>query len=124
MREILKTIQIKRIYDEPAEDDGHRVLVDRLWPRGLTKADPRIDQWLKEIAPSTELRKFFSHQESRWTTFQERYRRELEGHPKLIEQLLSTNHSTITLLYAAKNRELNQAVVLRDHLITIVANQT
>src|SRR5689334_12663143 len=79
--------RIKRIYDLPADDDGRRILVDRLWPRGLTKDGARLDEWLKEIAPSDELRKSFCHDPARWEEFRKRYREELKGHGDLLERL-------------------------------------
>jgi uncharacterized protein YeaO (DUF488 family) len=111
-------VLLKRAYDEPASTDGFRVLVDRLWPRGKKKADLRLDAWVKEIAPSTELRKWFGHDPKRWPEFCKRYKAELKS-PTLKKTIADTlqaagKHSTITLIYAAKDTEHNEAVVLRD----------
>lgn len=108
-------IKIKRVYEKPQVDDGIRILVDRLWPRGLTKEKARIDLWLKDIAPSTQLRKWFSHDPAKWTGFRKRYLEELErnkeGSLLLREQLKKGN---VTLVYAAKDEEHNEALVLKD----------
>ncbi len=109
-------IKIKRVYEPRDKEDGFRVLVDRLWPRGLSKESAEIDLWLKEIAPSTALRKWFSHDPSRWKIFQTKYTKELKAHTHLITQLrvLERREGTVTLLYGAKDEQLNQAVVLRE----------
>jgi uncharacterized protein YeaO (DUF488 family) len=111
------TFTIARVYDPPGDDDGARVLVDRLWPRGLAKADARVDLWLKDVAPSTELRKEFHHDPDLFPEFTRWYRAELDGNPA-VDQLrtLEREHGTVTLLYGAKDTEHNQAVVLRDYL--------
>jgi uncharacterized protein YeaO (DUF488 family) len=111
-------IRIARIYEPPKENDGWRVLVDRLWPRGLKKEAVPLDLWMKEIAPSNELRKWFGHKPQRWTEFQKRYRAELTRKKELVETLraMEIKHGTVTLLFAAKDEEHNQAVVLRDLL--------
>ncbi len=110
-------IRIKRIYDPPAPDDGRRVLVDRLWPRGVAKDQARIDEWLKEMAPSDALRKWFGHDPARWEEFRKRYREELKSHGELLEQLRAEGHKgTVTLLFAAKDAEHNNAVVLKEML--------
>jgi uncharacterized protein YeaO (DUF488 family) len=108
-------LTIKRIYEAPGEDDGFRVLVDRLWPRGVGKEDAALDQWLKEVAPSPELRTWFGHDPERFEEFAERYRVELESNPTL-DGLIDTakEAESITLLYAARDPECNHAVVLRD----------
>jgi uncharacterized protein YeaO (DUF488 family) len=110
-------VLLKRAYEEPASADGFRVLVDRLRPRGKKKADLRLDVWAKDIAPSTELRKWFRQDPKRWPEFCKRYRAELKG-PKLKKTIADTvqaarRHSTITLIYAAKDTEHNEAVVLQ-----------
>jgi uncharacterized protein YeaO (DUF488 family) len=114
--------KIKRIYEPYSNDDGYRILVDRLWPRGVKKDEAHIDKWMKEIAPSTDLRKWF-HQESdtdHWKQFVKYYQAELKK-SEAVEELLSDieNHQTVTLLYAAKNEEHNHALVLlqfiKDH---------
>lgn len=111
------TIRIKRIYDAPADDDGYRVLVDRVWPRGLSKSKARIDRWLKEIAPSTELRRWFGHDPSRWNEFRSRYRGELEKSSALVEELVEKARSApVTLLFSARDQHHNQAVVLSEWL--------
>jgi uncharacterized protein YeaO (DUF488 family) len=109
-------VLLKRAYDEPASADGFRVLVDRLWPRGKKKADLCVDAWVKDIAPSSELRKWFHHDPKRWAEFCKRYKAELKS-PQLQKKIADTlqaasKHSTITLIYAAKDTEHNEAVVL------------
>ena len=110
-------VKIKRIYDPPAPEDGRRVLVDRLWPRGISKDVARIDEWLKEIAPSNELRKWFGHEPARWEEFRKRYSQEIERHGELLEKLSAeAKKGTVTLLFAAKDAEYNNAVVLQEIL--------
>lgn len=110
-------IHIKRIYEKPLNSDGIRILVDRIWPRGIKKEDARLDEWLKEIAPSTELRKWFDHKENRFEEFSRKYKEELKGHRELTSQLLKyTQKKRLTLLYGAKDEKHNQAVVLKDYL--------
>jgi uncharacterized protein YeaO (DUF488 family) len=111
-------IQIARIYLPAKKSHGCRVLVDRLWPRGLKKEDAHVDLWLKEIAPSDALRKWFGHRPERWTEFQKRYRTELAKKKDLLAELARAKkkHGTVTLLFAAKDEEHNQAVVLRNLL--------
>ena len=107
-------IQLKRAYDPVAATDGFRILVDRIWPRGVTKAAARIDTWLKEIAPSTQLRKWFGHYPKKWNEFRKRYRRELKEQPDAIAFIRSrASEETVTLVYSARDREHNQAVVLK-----------
>ena|SRR6185437_4165877 len=112
------TIQLKRAYDEPARNDGYRVLVDRLWPRGIKKERLQLDAWAKTLAPSTDLRKWFAHDPDRWTEFGKRYRAELRAGDaaKTVRELLASakGKKTVTLLYGAKDRERNEAVVLRS----------
>lgn len=111
------TFGIKRIYDPPADDDGCRVLVDRLWPRGMSRDNAAIDVWLKDVAPSTGLRKDFNHRPGRFVEFSERYRVELDSNPAVETLLeLAAGHPRITLLYAARNTEANHALVLLDYL--------
>lgn len=113
-------ILIKRIYLEPSESDGYRILVDRIWPRGVTKIEAELDEWNKEIAPSTELRKWFNHQEANFTEFEKRYREELGTKQDELSRLKDLAKSnTITLLYGAKNTRINQAVVLRNLLLNL-----
>lgn len=111
-------IRIKRVYDEPTPEDGKRILVDRLWPRGITKDKARIDEWLKEVAPSDGLRQWFGHDPARWDEFRERYRRELDAKAELLDGLRKlVAGGTVTLLFAAKDEKHNNAVVLKDILV-------
>lgn len=110
-------IKLKRVYEKPEKADGIRILVDRLWPRGLTKAKAKLDLWLKEIAPSTELRKWFGHDPKKWRTFCARYRVELKHHADQLEMIKSkAKGGTVTLLYGARDQEHNEAVVLMQFL--------
>ncbi len=111
-------VKVKRVYEPAHRGDGFRILVDRLWPRGLSKRSGSIDLWLKDIAPSSELRKWFAHDPAKWEAFRERYINELKQNPELLEEVrrLHKSHRTITLLYAAKDEQHNQAVVLREVL--------
>lgn len=110
-------VRIKRVYDEPEAADGYRVLVDRLWPRGLRKDTAELDEWLKEAAPSPGLRTWFGHDPERFAEFAERYRAELDGSPALAGlRARCREHPTLTLLYAARDHVHNHAVVLRDVL--------
>lgn len=110
--------RVKRVYDRPAAADGYRVLVDRLWPRGLSKQNARVDLWLRDIAPSHELRKQFAHRQERWAEFQRRYAAELKGKKELLAQLrqLERKHGRVTLLFAAKDTRRNNAVALAGFL--------
>ena len=109
--------KIKRIYESPESDDGYRVLVDRLWPRGISKERAALDEWAKEIAPTNELRQWFNHDPEKFTEFSERYRKELDENPAAIKARNDwTNHPIVTLLYSAKDAEFNQAVVLKQWL--------
>ena len=113
----MPTIALKRAYDKPARGDGIRVLVDRLWPRGIKKEDLRLDTWAKALAPSTDLRKWFAHDEAKWPEFRKRYRAELAaaGATEIIRGLLASAKrvKTVTLLYGAKDQKHNEAVILR-----------
>ena len=112
-------IAAKRVYEKPAPEDGRRVLVDRIWPRGLTREAASIDRWLKEIAPSNELRKWFDHKSGRWEEFLRRYRHELEADAPalLLQQLLDiADKEPLTLLYSARDLSHNQAVALAGFL--------
>ncbi|HID49369.1 MAG TPA: DUF488 domain-containing protein [Chromatiales bacterium] len=110
-------LRIKRVYDVPATTDGTRVLVDRLWPRGLRKEQARIDHWIKDIAPSNELRKWYGHDDSRWEEFKRRYFDELIALDELVTQLRALiNEHTVTLLYSARSVTHNNAVALADFL--------
>jgi DNA-3-methyladenine glycosylase len=110
-------VRTRRVYDEPADDDGFRVLVDRLWPRGLTKDRARVDLWLKDVAPSAELRRAFHHDDLAFDDFARRYRAELADNPA-VEDLrrVTAEHDVVTLVYGAADREQNQATILRDLL--------
>lgn len=113
-------IRIKRVYDEPTKDDGYRVLVDRLWPRGMKKESLPMDRWCKDIAPSTELRKWFDHRADRLATFAKKYAGELDELQALANEVLSEAEGrTLTLLYAAKDPACNHAAILRDYLETM-----
>jgi uncharacterized protein YeaO (DUF488 family) len=110
-------IYLKRVYEPASRTDGYRILIDRLWPRGITKEKAAVDQWLKEVAPSTELRKWFGHDPEKWKEFSSRYKKELKGSEALKELKLEIKkHKTITLVYGAKDEEYNHAVVLRGML--------
>jgi uncharacterized protein YeaO (DUF488 family) len=113
------TVAIKRVYDEPQPDDGRRVLIDRIWPRGLSKERAHVDLWLKEVAPSTELRKWFGHDPEKFAEFRTRYEAELSSGPaqEALTQLRDlAEQGPLTLLFAAHDTEHNNAVVLRDLL--------
>jgi len=110
-------VKIKRVYEQPEKEDGTRILVDRLWPRGLTKEKARVDLWLKEIAPSTELRKWFGHDPAKWAEFQTRYKAELKSNAdqlKLLKREIAKGPAT--LVYGAKDQEHNEASVLQQIL--------
>lgn len=111
-------IKLKRAYEEWTKDDGFRILVDRLWPRGVSKENAHLDLWLKDIAPSAELRKWFGHDSEKWNGFRRKYKQELKEKKKLVNQLkiLEKKHRTITLVYGAKDTENNEAVVLEELL--------
>jgi len=110
-------IRIKRIYEEASGDDGLRVLVDRLWPRGISKEEANLDRWEKDLAPTNELRKWFGHDPERWEEFLRRYRVEVEGKEELLAQLRKeATAGTVTLLYAAKDEAHNNAVALKRYI--------
>ncbi|MFF2623014.1 DUF488 domain-containing protein [Oerskovia jenensis] len=111
------TVHIRRVYADPTPDDGYRVLVDRLWPRGLSKERARVDRWLKDVAPSTGLRTWFHHDRALFDEFAARYRAELDQNPAVDElRSIIAEHPVVTLLYGSQDEQDNQAVVLRDHL--------
>lgn len=115
--ENMKTIQIKRIYDDPSESDGYRILVDRIWPRGVSKEEAKLDEWNKDLAPSTELRKWFDHDPDKFEDFSKEYKKELEYNKDELKALHDMAKSkTVTLLYGAKDVKYNQAVVLKEVL--------
>lgn len=118
---IMKSIKIKRIYDPPELEDGYRILIDRLWPRGIGKEEAKLDEWNKNIAPSTELRKWFDHKEERFEEFSLRYQEELKTHYSELERLFEiAKKQNLCLLYGAKNPNNNQAVVLKAILLKLV----
>lgn len=118
-------VQLKRAYEAPSPDDGFRVLVDRLWPRGVSKARAHLDLWLKDIAPSTELREWFGHDPAKWDEFRARYHRELDQNHAAVGQLMEqAQRGPVTLVYSAKDREHNDAVVLREYLLAHQANHS
>ena len=116
------TFRLKRVYERPAAADGVRVLVERLWPRGLSKADAAIDRWLKDVAPSHELRRWFGHDPARWHEFRERYRAELAARPEAVRglrelrELAAAQGGPVTLVFAARDGAHNGAIVLRELL--------
>ena len=110
-------LNIKRVYEKPDKQDGKRVLVDRLWPRGLTKEKADIDLWLKGIAPTTELRKWFNHDAAKWEEFQKRYRNELNNNKEQVSLLKDQlKKGIVTLVYGARDEEHNEALVLKEWL--------
>lgn len=108
------TLRLKRVYESAGDDDGKRILVDRLWPRGLSKDEAKVDLWLKAVAPSPDLRRWFGHDPEKWAEFRRRYRQELEGNVAAIDELKKAiGRSKATLLYGARDQEHNHAVVLK-----------
>lgn len=108
-------MNIKRVYDKPEKSDGYRILVDRVWPRGLTKEKAAVDLWLKEIAPSTELRKWFGHDPAKWPEFRKRYKQELKENKESVSDLeKALKKGKVTLVYGAKDEEHNQALVIKE----------
>ncbi|HEY7576741.1 MAG TPA: DUF488 domain-containing protein [Acetobacteraceae bacterium] len=111
-------VRLRRVYEPPSAEDGVRVLVDRLWPRGLSKAEASVDRWMKDIAPSAGLRKWFGHDPERWPEFRRRYTAELRQQTEAVDELRElSRHDTVTLVYGARDEEHNDAVVLRDVLL-------
>src|SRR5690606_454308 len=111
------TIRLKRVYEPVEEQDGYRVLVDRLWPRGISKSDAAINLWLKEAAPSTALRQWFNHEPEKWNEFKARYFSELDDNMPILQQLLeAAKAGTVTLIYSSRDEAHNQAVALREYL--------
>ncbi|SDS70458.1 DUF488 domain-containing protein [Bradyrhizobium canariense] len=117
----MPTLHIKRVYERPSPEDGVRILVDRLWPRGLTKEAAALDYWCKDIAPSPELRKWFDHREDRFDEFRRRYRLELKSNPSLPEFRKLAKPGKATLLYAAHDAKVNHAVVLAEYIQALKA---
>ncbi len=110
-------IKLKRAYEPPESSDGRRILVERLWPRGLSKAEAHVDYWNKNIAPSTELRKWYGHQIERWSAFRTKYIKELQNNPEALSELRAQcQDNTVTFVYAARDEYHNSAVVLKDFL--------
>ncbi len=116
---------VKRVYDPPAKSDGLRILVDRLWPRGLSKQSAKIDHWLRDVAPSNRLRKWFSHDPAKWEEFRKRYTKELDSNPEAVADLCKLlSKRKVTLLFAAKDAEHNNAVAIRDYLARRLVRKT
>jgi len=110
-------IRLKRAYDKPAKSDGYRVMVDRIWPRGVSKDKADLDEWMKNIAPSTKLRKWFGHDRERWQEFKKRYFEELDAHSEDIDSLRKkAEQGRLTLVFGAKDEEHNNAVALKEYL--------
>ena len=110
-------LKLKRAYDPVSRTDGIRFLVERLWPRGISKARLQVDEWLKEVGPSTELRQWFSHDPEKWTRFRTRYFRELDSHPEAWRPILSAaRRGTVTLVYSSRDERHNNAVALQEYL--------
>lgn len=109
-------LRLKRVYDQPAAEDGQRILVDRLWPRGLRKEGARLDAWMRDVAPSPDLRAWYGHEESKWPEFQARYRAEMSGNPALAELRRRLNDGPVTLLYAAGEGKHTHAEILKAML--------
>ncbi len=111
------TIFLKRAYEDPADSDGKRILVERLWPRGIKKEKAKFDEWLKDIAPSPELRKWYSHDASKWTEFKKRYWKELDNKKELISKLTKeAKQDKITFVFGSKEEKLNSAAALKEYL--------
>lgn len=118
------SVKLKRVYEEPLESDGTRILVDRLWPRGLTKEKAKVDFWLKEIAPSTELRKWFNHEPIKWPEFKKRYKAEIINNTDALSVLKKhLSNGKATIVYGAKDEEHNDAVVIKDYLDNMASNK-
>ena len=110
-------IQLKRAYDAPEKSDGHRILVDRVWPRGIAKTDLLIDDWLKDVAPSAALRKWFNHEPAKWTAFKRTYFRELDDcSARLLPLRAALERGPVTLIFAARDEQHNNAVALKDYI--------
>jgi uncharacterized protein YeaO (DUF488 family) len=110
-------IRLKRVYDPPSRSDGTRVLVDRLWPRGISKDELRIDLWAKDLAPSTELRKWFNHDPAKWDEFKRRYRKELDEHPAAVDAIFERlRQGDVTLVFAAKDADISNAAALKEYV--------
>lgn len=111
------SIKLKRVYEKPSPSDGKRVLVDRLWPRGLTKEQAKIDEWLRDLAPSTELRKWYEHDPAKWTEFKKRYWKELDKNPSLVAKLADEcRRGTVTFVFSSKEEKINNAAALKEYI--------
>ena len=112
-------ILLKRVYQKPTAEDGKRILVERLWPRGLKKEDAKIDEWLKEVAPSSELRKWYSHDPAKWPEFKKRYWKELDAKKALIERVAKESRErTLTFVFGSKEEKLNNSAALKEYIET------
>ena len=111
-------IQVKRIYNAPVEHEGKRILVDRLWPRGLSKDKAKIDYWAKDIAPSNDLRKWYNHEANKWNEFKQRYFEELNNNQSALHELLSNMDDPTSFLYSSKELNLNNAYALKEYLVS------
>jgi uncharacterized protein YeaO (DUF488 family) len=110
-------IKIKRVYDQPSQNDGKRILIDRLWPRGLRKEDAHIDEWMKEVAPSNELRKWFNHDPGKWAEFKKKFYAELQGRQDMVAGIInSARKGTVTLLFGSKEERINNATALKEYI--------
>jgi uncharacterized protein YeaO (DUF488 family) len=110
-------LRLKRVYEPPSDTDGMRILVDRLWPRGLSKAEAKIDFWAKAVAPSAELRRWYGHEREKWPEFQGKYIIELQNNPEAVHELIAKiGNGNATLLFGSKETSLNNAAVLKDYL--------
>jgi uncharacterized protein YeaO (DUF488 family) len=110
-------LKVKRVYEPPSREDGKRILIDRLWPRGLKKEEARVDEWLRDLAPSTELRKWYGHDPAKWTEFKKRYKKELDKQSDLLERIKTeAGKGTVTLVFAAKDSERCNAAALKEML--------
>jgi len=115
-----KEFRIKRIYEKYSRDDGARILIDRLWARGLTKEAARIDDWIRDIAPSDELRKWYGHDPAKWNAFRKKYFKELDGKKELCKKILDRKEPVVTLLYSSKETVINNAAALKEYLEKIL----
>jgi len=112
----MKNIKIKRVYEKYGKEDGTRILVDRLWPRGIKKEAARIDEWIKDIAPSDTLRKWYSHDPDKWEEFKKKYYGELHGKEEILRDLINKEGKNITLVFSSKELRYNNAVALKEYL--------
>jgi len=116
-------IRLKRAYDKPAKNDGYRVLIDRIWPRGVSREDLQLNEWLREIAPSTALRQWFNHDKRRWHEFKERYHQELSARDELVGKLAQIEQNgRLTLVFGAADRKYNNGVALKEYLLELHGN--